>query len=114
MDMERLSPEIETTLYRIAQEALNNIVKHSQARHVAFMLDRRAAQVSLMIEDDGVGFNAEQVFEANDTGLGLIGMRERVTLVGGTIKIESQPGEGATVIVQIPVRATTRSGEIDE
>ncbi|HEX7176471.1 MAG TPA: CheR family methyltransferase [Pyrinomonadaceae bacterium] len=114
MDRERLTPESETALYRIAQEALNNVAKHAQAASVAVVLERRAAQVSLIVEDDGVGFDLQQVFETGDQGLGLIGMRERAALVGGTVEIESQPNEGATVVVRIPVPSAPPAGETDE
>jgi PAS domain S-box-containing protein len=110
-DKDRLTPEIETALYRIAQEALNNIAKHAQATHVAIMLERRADQVSLIIEDDGVGFELQQVIGADDKGVGLIGMRERAALVGGIIEIESQPGVGVTVVARIPVPPATQKGE---
>jgi len=114
MDRIRLTPEIETALYRIAQEALNNIAKHAQAAHVAIVLERRADQVSLIVEDDGVGFDLQQEFGVDDKGLGLIGMRERTTLVGGTLEIESQPNDGATVVVRIPVPPAPETGETDE
>ncbi|MDQ3259157.1 MAG: PAS domain-containing protein [Acidobacteriota bacterium] len=105
MDKGRLLPEIETTLYRIAQEALNNVAKHSQAASVAVVLERRDRQVSLIIEDDGIGFDLQQTFGADDKGLGLIGMRERAALVGGTVEIESQPNGGTTVAVRIAVNS---------
>jgi PAS domain S-box-containing protein len=111
MDKDRLTPEIETALYRIAQEALNNIAKHAQAAHVAIVLERRADQVSLIIEDDGVGFDLQQVFGADDKGVGLIGMRERAALVGGAIEIESQPNVGATVVVRIATPPASLTGE---
>ncbi len=114
MDKFRLTPEIETALYRIAQEALNNIAKHAQAAHVAIVLERRADQVSLIVEDDGVGFDLQQEFGVDDKGLGLIGMRERATLVGGTLEIESQPNDGATVVVRIPVPPAPETGDTDE
>lgn len=114
MEKDRLTPEVETALYRIAQEALNNVAKHAQAAHVAVMLERRAEHVSLIIEDDGVGFDAEHIFGAEDKGLGLIGMRERATLVGGTTEIESQPGDGTTVVVRIAVPPVPEAGETDE
>jgi PAS domain S-box-containing protein len=114
MDKDRLTPEIETALYRIGQEALNNIAKHAQATHVAIVLERRADQVSLIIEDDGVGFDLQRVFGMDDKGVGLIGMRERAALVGGTIEIESQPGIGVTVVVRIPVPPSPQTGELDE
>ncbi len=78
------------------------------------MLERRADQVSLIVEDDGVGFDVQQVFWDEDKGLGLIGMRERAALVGGTIEIESQPNDGATVVVRIPLPPVRRTGEADE
>lgn len=113
MDKERLGAEIETALYRIAQEALNNIAKHARAAHIAIVLERRADQVSLIIEDDGVGFDLEQVFDADDKGVGLIGMRERAALVGGIIEIESQPGVGTTLVVRIAASQTSLTGERD-
>ncbi len=111
---ERLTPEVETALYRIAQEALNNIVKHAQATHVAVVLERRADQVSLIIEDDGIGFDLQQVLSADGRGLGLLGMRERAMLVGGTTEIESQPNEGATVVVRIAAPPAQEIGETHE
>ncbi|MEP6706879.1 MAG: PAS domain S-box protein, partial [Pyrinomonadaceae bacterium] len=101
MEQERSTPEMETALYRIAQETLNNVAKHAAAKSVAVVLERRADQVSLIIEDDGVGFDLQQVLAADDKGLGLIGMRERAALVGGLIEIESQPDAGTTVVVRI-------------
>jgi PAS domain S-box-containing protein len=113
MDKNRLTPEVETALYRIAQEALNNVAKHAEAKNVAVVLERRADQVSLIIEDDGVGFDLQQVLGADDKGLGLIGMRERAALIGGTVEIESQPDEGATVVVRIAA-PPPETGETDE
>jgi signal transduction histidine kinase len=101
---ERLTSEIETTMYRLAQEVLNNVVKHARADHVDVVLERSSDHVSLIIEDNGVGFdpfNPETVGE----GLGLIGMRERAALVGADLQIESAPGRGTTVIVRTPAVA---------
>lgn len=103
MEKDRLTSEIETVLYRIMQEALTNIAKHAGAENVDILLERRNNHISLIVEDDGVGFEAEQAFGADDKGLGLIGMRERAALVGGTLEIESSMGNGATVVVRIPV-----------
>ncbi|MDT5059745.1 MAG: hypothetical protein QOH63_204 [Acidobacteriota bacterium] len=100
---ERLTGEIETVLYRITQEALNNIAKHAQAGKVDIILEHRNRHVSLIIEDDGVGFDGAQAFGPNNKGLGLIGMRERAALVGGTAEIESHPKDGTTVFIRIPV-----------
>jgi PAS domain S-box-containing protein len=101
---DRLPTEVETTLYRIAQEALNNIAKYSRARHVEMILERRADCVLLIVEDDGIGFDVAQ--RANGAGFGLIGMQERATLVGATLEIESAPDQGTTILVRItaPVR----------
>ncbi|MBC7933105.1 MAG: PAS domain-containing protein, partial [Rubrivivax sp.] len=110
MDKDRLTPEIKTTLYRIAQETLHNVAKHAQAASVAVVLELRAGQVSLIIEDDGVGFDLQHVLEADEKGLGLVGMRERAALVGGTFEIESHPNAGTTVVVRIPVPPAPESG----
>jgi len=105
LDGERLSPEAETNLYRIAQEALNNVIKHAQASRVDMLLERRDSAIVLIIEDDGVGFNSniEEEKSGIDRGLGLVGMRERVALIGGTLEIESTPDLGSTVFARIPI-----------
>jgi PAS domain S-box-containing protein len=103
LDSGRLTGEIETVLYRVLQEALTNVAKHAGAGHVDVLLERRASYVSLIVEDDGQGYDAAAAFGAEPGGLGLIGMRERVLLVGGTLELESQPGHGATTFVRIPV-----------
>ena len=94
----RLPAEVETTLYRITQEALTNVVKHAQARHVSIVLTRRNGAVAAVIEDDGRGFD-----EAGSNGLGLLGMRERVGLVGGRLEVESSSGSGTTLSIEVPV-----------
>jgi PAS domain S-box-containing protein len=98
---DRLASEIETTLYRIAQEALNNIAKHARAGHVEIILERRPDHVSLIVEDDGVGFDPAGV-DAERRGFGLLGMQERAALVGASLQIESAPGEGTTIFVRMP------------
>jgi PAS domain S-box-containing protein len=97
-----LPPDLETTMYRLAQEALNNVAKHARARAVDVVLERNAEQVSMIIEDNGVGFDRPDA-EASYRGLGLIGMRERAALVGADVQIESEPGAGTTVIVRARV-----------
>jgi PAS domain S-box-containing protein len=97
----RLTQEIETNLYRIAQEALNNVLKHGKATRVDVILERRDGQVALIIEDDGVGF-VPDTKAGNGRGMGLIGMGERAALIGGTIEIESAPKEGTTLFVRAP------------
>jgi signal transduction histidine kinase len=96
----RLTPEIETALYRIVQESLTNIVKHAQAHNVSIVLGRKSDSVSVIVEDDGVGFDPDR---PREDGLGLIGMRERVSLIGGRLTIESRPGAGTTFIAEVPV-----------
>ena len=97
---ERLPPEVETTLYRIVQEALTNVVKHSHARSVSIVLVSRGGRVTALVEDDGEGFDPREV---DGGGVGLLGMRERVDLLDGRITIESSPGGGTTLAVEVPV-----------
>jgi PAS domain S-box-containing protein len=105
MDKERLPSETETNLYRITQEALNNTMKYARARRVDVLLERRDHQVVLIVEDDGVGFDpAKEAFADGDKGMGLIGMRERAVLVGGSLEIESKPKKGTTIFARVPVR----------
>jgi PAS domain S-box-containing protein len=102
LEGDRLSPEAETTLYRITQEALTNVAKHSGATHVAVILERRQDDVSLIVEDDGVGFDQAAVPQAGTTW-GLVGMSERAALVGGSLEVESRPGAGVTIVVCVPL-----------
>ncbi len=96
---DRLPFDVETTLYRITQEALTNVVKHAQAKHVSIVLTRRDGSVSAVIEDDGRGFSS---VSSNEDGLGLLGMRERISLVGGRLDVESSPGSGTTLSIEVP------------
>jgi signal transduction histidine kinase len=100
-----ISSEIETSLYRIIQEALNNVAKHSGATRVALVLRRTEEQVQAIIEDDGRGFDARVPSQSgNGSGrLGLLGIRERLGIVGGDLKIESAPKRGATLFLRIPI-----------
>jgi signal transduction histidine kinase len=98
---DRLPAEIETTLYRIVQEALSNIGRHAGARRVSILLIRSGSSVTAVVEDDGQGFRPEDV---RPQGLGLVGMRERVGLVDGRLVIESALGKGTTLAVEIPLR----------
>ena len=95
----RLPSETETVLYRVVQEALTNVVKHAQAEHVSVLLHSKPGRVAAVIEDDGRGFADEDPTE----GIGLLGMRERVALVGGTVTLETRPGAGTTIVVEVPV-----------
>jgi two-component system CheB/CheR fusion protein len=102
MDGLRLSYEIETSLYRITQEALNNIYKHARASRVGVILELRNGQAVLVIEDNGVGFDRSSKMSGPERGIGLLGMRERAALIGGTMEIETAPGRGTTVFVRAP------------
>jgi PAS domain S-box-containing protein len=99
----RLAPEVETNLYRVAQEALNNICKHAGARNVAVLLERRDDQVVLVVEDDGKGFDPGGAVEG-ERGMGLLNMRERAEQVGGALEIESGPVAGTTLYARVPAR----------
>jgi PAS domain S-box-containing protein len=103
---ERLPTEIATTCYRLVQEALNNVIKHSRAAHVDIAFERNADGLSLIIEDNGVGFDPSTVRNGGQ-GFGLIGMRERAALVGADLEIESTAGKGTTVFVRVPSAALT-------
>ena len=108
LDQRRLPSQIETTLYRIAQEALTNVFKHAQARNVSVVLEFHASQAALIIEDDGRGFPVETILKQTPGAqghLGLVGMRERAILAGGTFNIESNLRSGTTVFVRIPIPA---------
>jgi signal transduction histidine kinase len=97
---ERLPGEVETTLYRLVQEALTNVVKHARASHVSVVLVRREGKVTALVEDDGGGFDPGA---AGEDGLGLLGIRERAALVDGRLTVESSSGSGTTVAVEVPL-----------
>ena len=101
---ERLPSAIETTLYRIVQEALTNAVKHAKAGNVWIRARRENALLCCSIRDDGAGFDTRQVQETPQRkGLGLIAMQERVTAIGGTLQIDSDPGHGTILSIRIPL-----------
>ena len=100
----RLSPEEELVIFRIAQEALNNVKRHSQASQVAITLEFSDDRVKLTVSDDGQGFELpERIGDLAERGkLGLLGMHERARLLGGTLTVRSKPGEGTTIIMDVP------------
>ncbi len=98
----RLASEAETTLYRIAQEALTNVAKHSRADSVDVILERRSDHVLLIVEDDGVGFDPAES-GTGSRGFGLLGMQERAALVGASLQIESAAGRGTTILVRMAI-----------
>jgi two-component system sensor histidine kinase UhpB len=100
---DRLAPDVESALYRIAQEALTNVAKHARAGNVEVILERRSDHVLLIVEDDGVGFEGSAA--ETGQGFGLMGMHERATLVGASLQIESTPGQGTTILVRMATTA---------
>ena len=99
---DRLSPDTELTLYRVAQEGLTNAIRHGRAKKIVVLLERDLNQkkIRLTISDDGIGFNAATL----DRGLGLVGIRERVELLNGDFSIETDPGSGTHLCVEIPLK----------
>ncbi len=97
---ERLPSEVETAIYRIVQESLTNVVKHARARRVSVLLARSDGKIKAVIEDDGKGFDPSET----GAGIGLVGMRERIALLDGTLTVESSEASGTTVAVEVPVR----------
>ena len=106
----RLAPEIESHLYRIAQEALNNVAKHARATQVSVLLERRAEGVRLIVEDNGSGFNPRTVGSRRFMGMGLEGMRERLASISGSLDIESSPGQGTTLFISVPFKPASAPG----
>lgn len=102
--VKRLELPIETALYRIAQEALNNVAKHAHASKAAVYLSVDDSRVIISIEDNGKGFDVQDIFRSRNhsRGLGLLGMQERVQLLGGIFRLESQLGLGTKVVAEIP------------
>lgn len=112
---QRLSPQVETALYRIVQEALTNVARHAQAQNVSVLLERRGPSVVAIVEDDGRGFDVARVMGScpQEKNLGLYGMQERASLLGGTMTIESTPGVGTAVFVEIPLEVKENHHEED-
>jgi signal transduction histidine kinase len=97
---ERPPVEVETAIYRIVQESLTNVVKHAQAHSVSVVVTRSDGRIKAVIEDDGTGFEPETIGEG---GIGLLGMRERIELLDGSLTVESSERSGTTVAVEVPV-----------
>jgi signal transduction histidine kinase len=101
----RLPPEVEIAVFRAVQEALNNVARHSGAENALIELAHTAAALTVTIEDDGHGFSVEEVAVPSESGrgLGLLGLRERIDLVGGQVTVDSSPGDGTRVTIRVPV-----------
>lgn len=100
LDATRLPPQVETALYRIVQESLTNVARHAEAGTASVLVERRNGSVRAIVEDDGRGFDPAT---AGQERLGLYGIRERAELLGGTLTIESAPGQGASLYIEIPI-----------
>ncbi len=109
-EMPGLTPEAETAIFRICQEALHNVVKHSRCRRAVVELRREGEQLVLRVEDDGVGFEFPLPQRKGTWGFGLAGMRERAESLGGVLEVRSVPGEGTVVEARFPLYAV--SGEV--
>lgn len=99
----RLPPDVELVLYRIVQEALSNVAKHASASRVEARLTRSGKTLRMLIEDDGRGFDVGATKGSRESGLGLFGMEERLALVGGTLRVESNVGRGTRVSAEVPL-----------
>lgn len=101
----KLPPQIETALFRVVQEAITNIVKHAEAQNVVLSVEFKDSALRIEVEDDGKGFDAAAISLQTDKsqGLGLLGMKERVSLLGGKFHIEAQPGNGTHLTIEVPL-----------
>lgn len=104
----RLPAEMETALFRVVQEAIGNVARHAMARNLRLSFERGASHVQIEIEDDGVGFDLVELSLSpdNERGLGLLGMRERAELLGGSLDVDSAPGCGARLRIHVPLEAS--------
>ena len=109
-DVGRLAPEVETAIYRVVQEALHNIAKHAQAKRVDVQVTRDSKIVKVVVEDDGVGIAGNSQNPQRRT-FGLAGMRERITALGGTIRVHSRKGQGTRITVNVPVPQPAEAAE---
>lgn len=111
----KLAGDSDVVMFRILQEGLHNVVRHSGARHAWVRLNADAAGMNAEIEDDGSGFDLEDAMAHPETGrgLGIMGMSERASLLGGTVSVESESGRGTRLRVRIPLVTTAEKGEED-
>ena len=104
-DDRRMDPAVETTLYRVLQEAITNIGRHAGATRAGVQVEVRMKEILMIIEDDGRGFSPDEPVRGGEPTkrLGLLGIRERLSLVSGSLEIESEPGRGCTLFVKVPL-----------
>jgi signal transduction histidine kinase len=112
---ERFSSDLEIVCFRIVQEALTNVVRHAQAERIKVGLEQHDSCLHLRIQDDGVGFDVQEALHqaAGGTSLGLLSMQERVALLGGEMRIDSAPGRGTEIEVQLPITLVTLAGSVN-
>ena len=101
-----IGSQVEIVLFRIVQEALSNVMRHAQAHTVQIELVRLGDRLQMTVIDDGLGFTPEQ---ARPTSFGLVGLRERVLMLGGTLTLDSEPGEGTSLSVAIPLEQESKT-----
>ena len=111
--MEQLDTARRTVLFRVAQEALTNVARHAQASRVDVNIEKLPDAIRVKISDDGKSFNVESVLQAKGRKrLGLLGMRERLEMVGGQFSVESAPGQGTIICARIPIGKTRTQGGV--
>ena len=98
---DRLESTIETVLFRVLQEIINNIIKHSEASIVNIQIIRHENELSMMVEDNGKGFDASKI---SSDGIGMKNIRSRIAYLNGTVHFDSQPGKGTTVSIEVPLK----------
>ena len=108
---DRLDSAKRTAFYRLAQEALTNVARHAHASSVRIIVQKLARTITMEVADNGKGFEVDRVLIAKGNRLGVLGMRERVQMVGGQFKLESTPGGGTTIRAEIPVGKDRRKNE---
>jgi two-component system sensor histidine kinase UhpB len=103
-----LTPETETACFRVAQEAITNVLRHAKARNLWLRLFTAGGRLALSVRDDGDGFDVEHVRSgaAQGANLGLVGMEERTALAGGSLEVRAAPGRGTVVLATFPLQAT--------
>ena len=104
-DVGRVAPEVEAAIYRVVQESLHNVAKHSNAHFVTIELNRTEDHLRLRVEDDGVGISNVNASNSQRPTFGLAGMRERISTLCGTLRVESRKGKGTKILVSVPVPA---------
>ncbi len=108
----RLTPSLEIEIFRVVQEAFNNIVKHAHASNVCVDIHFKRSNIKVYIQDDGIGFNSQEAMNLKDgpRGLGLLGMRERAELMNGSLVIESSSGRGTEITMEFPLTGEVSNG----